>query len=83
MRRVSDYEVRYFNKSLDSYVSRSSVARKYWVQFDKGCRYEALDLFQVENDYAIRMDLGSDLQVRSGRKVVLPRAYGRRQSFFK
>ena len=83
MRRVSDHEVRDFKKSLDSYVARRSVAREHWVQIDKGCRYGALELFQVENDYVIKIDLGSDLQVRSGREVVLARAFGRRQSFFK
>ena len=83
MRRVSDHEVRHFKKPLDSNVARRSVASEHWVQIDKGCRYEALELFQVENDYAIRKDLGSDLQVRSVREVVLARAFGRRQSFFK
>ena len=83
MRRVSDHEVRDFKKPLGSYIARRSVACEHWVQINEGCRYEALELFQVENDDAIRRDLGSDLQVRSGREVVLARAFGRRQSFFK
>ena len=83
MRRVSDHEVRDFKKSLDSYIAQRSVAREHWVQIDKNCRYEALELLQVEKDDAIRMDLGSDLQVRSAREVVFAMAFGRRQSFFK
>ena len=83
MRRVSDNEVRDFKNPLDSYVARRSVAREHWVQIDKGCRYEAQELFHVEIDYTIERDLGCDLQVSSGRDVVLARAFGRQQSFFK
>ena len=66
MRSVSDHKVRDFKKSLDSYVAGRSVAREHWVQIDEGCRYEALEIFQVENNDAIRRNIGSDLQVRSG-----------------
>ena len=71
------------SRSHDSDVARRSVAREHWVQIGEGCKYEALELLQVENDDAIRRDLGSYLQIRSGREVVLANAFGRRQSFFK
>ena len=82
MRRVSDDEVREFKNPLDSDVARRSVAREHLIQIGEGCRYKSLELLQVENDDAIWRDLGSDLQVCSGREVVLAKAFGRRQSFF-
>ena len=44
---------------------------------------KALKLIQVENNDAVRRDLGGNLQVRSGPKIVLSRFLGRRQPFFK
>ena len=74
--------MRDLKEPLDSDVARRSIAREHWVQVGKGCRYEALKHLQVEDDDEVLRDLGSNLQVRSGREVVLARAFGRRQSFF-
>ena len=78
VRKISDHDMRDFKKPLDSDVARRSVARDHLVQIGEGCRYEALKLLQVEDDDAIRRDLVSDLQIRSGREVMLARAFGRR-----
>ena len=79
---VSDHEVGDFKESFNSDVAWCSVAREHRVQVGEGCRYEALELLQVEDDDAVRRDLGSNLQVSSSREVVLARALGRRQSVF-
>ena len=82
VRRVSDDEVCDLKKPLDSDVARSSITREHWIQLCKSRRYKALELLLVEDDDAVRRDLGSDLLVRSSREVVLSRAFGRRQPFF-
>ena len=82
VRGVSDDEVRDLKKPLDNDVARRSVPRVHWIQLVESCRYEAVKLFEIENDNAVCRDLDINLQVCCSREIVLPRALGRWQVFF-
>ena len=83
VRRISDHEVREFEKPIHSDVARSGISRENWVQLGEGCRYETLKLLQIQDDDAVRRNFGSDLQVFGSREVMLAWAFGRWQSLFK
>ena len=59
-----DDEMRDLEKPVDSDVARMSIPRVYQIQLVEGYRYKALELLQVDNDDAIRRNLGGNLQVR-------------------
>ena len=80
--RISDYDMRDLKTPIDGDVAQMSVPRLHRIHLVESCRYKALKLLQVEDNNAIWRNLGCDLQVRSSREVVQPRAFGRRQPFF-